>query len=123
MARSWLDSSLNTASTTSAIGGLPPTAAILNNGTNADIVTTNIGNLFLPKTPEAFSYDADGNLTNDGRWAYTWDAENRLLNLTANSSVPSGAKLKLDFTYDHRSRRITKAVWAWNGSAYVGQST
>ena len=31
------------------------------------------------KTPEDFSYDADGNLTNDGRFAYTWDGENRLV--------------------------------------------
>ena len=36
------------------------------------------GNVFVPKTPEQFAYDSDGNLTNDGRWAYTWDAENRL---------------------------------------------
>src|SRR5438093_3344646 len=43
--------------------------------------------------------------------------------MTANTSVPSGAKLKLDFSYDHRSRRTSKAVSTWNGSAYVGQST
>ena len=40
--------------------------AVLNNGSNPDIVATNIGNMFLPKTPETFGYDADGNLTNDG---------------------------------------------------------
>ena len=28
-----------------------------------------------------FEYDADGNLTNDGRWAYTWDGENRLVTM------------------------------------------
>jgi YD repeat-containing protein len=27
---------------------------------------------------QSFSYDGDGNLTNDGQFAYTWDAENRL---------------------------------------------
>src|SRR6266511_2720701 len=97
--------------------------SVLNNDTNADIVTTNTGNLFLPKTAELFSYDADGNLTNDGRWAYTWDGENRLANLTANSSVTSAGKFKLDFAYDHRSRRTSKVVSTWNGSAYVGQST
>ena len=53
--------------------------AVLNNGTNADIIATNLGTVFLPQTPESFGYDADGNLTNDGRWTYTWDAENRLL--------------------------------------------
>lgn len=33
------------------------------------------GNVLLPQTPESFGYDADGNLTNDGRWTYTWDEE------------------------------------------------
>ena len=28
--------------------------------------------------PEPFAYDADGNTLSDGRWNYTWDAENRL---------------------------------------------
>jgi len=37
------------------------------------------GNLFVPRTPEVFTHDLDGNLTSDGRWTYTWDAENRLL--------------------------------------------
>ncbi|MDR3411032.1 MAG: hypothetical protein P4L87_08845 [Formivibrio sp.] len=38
--------------------------AVLNNGTNADIIATNVGNVFLPQTPEMFGYDADGNMTN-----------------------------------------------------------
>jgi hypothetical protein len=36
---------------------------------------SNTGSVYLAQTPEQFSYDADGNLTNDGRWAYTWHAE------------------------------------------------
>jgi len=36
------------------------------------------GHEFVPETPEAFQYDADGNPTQDGRWTYAWDAENRL---------------------------------------------
>lgn len=27
--------------------------------------------VFIPKTPEAYTYDADGNLTQDGPWNYT----------------------------------------------------
>jgi len=49
------------------------TVGVLPNGTNRDIVTTNSGTFFLPVTPEVFRYDADGNLTNDGRWVLTWD--------------------------------------------------
>jgi len=31
------------------------------------------------KQAEAFVYDADGNLTQDSLWTYTWDGENRLV--------------------------------------------
>ncbi len=97
--------------------------AVLNNGTNADIVASTIGKVYVPQTPEAFGCDADGNLTNDGRWSYTWDAENRATSFTRNSSAPSGSKIKLDCQYDYRARRTQKIVSTWNGSAYVAQST
>ena len=67
------------------------------------------GSLFLPKTREYFYYDADGNLTNDGRWTYTWDAENRLVTMTPNTSA--GPRNSLKFTYDSQGRRIRKQVW------------
>src|SRR6266404_4150111 len=51
--------------------------AVLPNGTNADIITNSIGSAFMAQTRESFFYDPDGNLTYDGRWIYTWDAENR----------------------------------------------
>jgi RHS repeat-associated protein len=72
------------------------------------------GNIYVPKTPEQFTYDADGNLSTDGRWNYTWDAENRLISMQAISTVPTAAKLKLDFEYDWRGRRIRKDVSTWN---------
>ena len=71
------------------------------------------GNLFVPKTPELFGYDADGNLTNDGRWSYTWDAENRLYRMTNNTAV--GPQQLLTFDYDWQGRRIQKQVWPANG--------
>jgi len=67
------------------------------------------GSQFVPRTPEVFLYDQDGNLTNDGHWAYTWDAENRLVGMVANNSV-APAQL-LTFAYDYKGRRISKAVW------------
>jgi len=85
--------------------------------------TSVTGNVFVAQTPEQFSYDADGNLTNDGRFTYTWDAENRLINLTSLTNAPAGSKVKLDFAYDAKGRRIQKIVSTWNGSAYVPQST
>lgn len=97
--------------------------AVLNDGSNPDIITTNTGSAFLLKTPEAFSYDADGNLTNDGRFSYVWDGENRLTSLTSLSSAPNGSKVKLEFAYDAKGRRIEKVVSTYNGSSYVAQST
>ena len=97
--------------------------AVLSNYTGADIVTNTIGKLFVPKTAEVFGYDADGNLTNDGRWSYTWDAENRIASFTRNSSAPTGSRVKLDCAYDSQSRRTQKIVSSWNGSTYVAQST
>jgi RHS repeat-associated protein len=75
------------------------------------------GNVFVPKNQEQFSYDLDGNLTNDGRWAYTWDAENRLVKLAPNTSI--GPRNSLKFEYDWQGRRIRKQVWpnaSWSGT-------
>ncbi|HEY5909996.1 MAG TPA: RHS repeat-associated core domain-containing protein [Verrucomicrobiae bacterium] len=71
--------------------------------------TTVTGNVFVPKNQESFTYDLDGNLTSDGRWNYTWDAENRLVRMVANTAV--GPQNRIDFSYDWKSRRITKRVW------------
>jgi RHS repeat-associated protein len=97
--------------------------AVLNNGTNADIVTNIVGAKFVTKTPEVFAFDADGNLRSDGRWSYTWDGENRLVNMTSLNSAPAGSRLKLDFSYDYQSRRIQKVVSWWNGSTLVPEVT
>jgi len=80
---------------------------------------TNIGSIFIPPTPEAFTHDADGNLTQDGRWDYTWDGENRLIQMESKSGFPAGSKRKLEFEYDWQGRRIKKVSHsAWNGSSY-----
>ena len=75
---------------------------------------TNKGNVYVAQSPEQFSYDADGNLTNDGRWAYIWDGENRLIGMTVNTNV--GPQYQLTFAYDAKGRRIQKLV-ATNGVA------
>jgi len=83
---------------------------------------TNTGNLFVPKTTENFGYDLDGNTTNDGRWTFTWDAENRLVRMVANTAA--GPQQRLDFEYDWQGRRISKKVWnntAGSGSPAVDQ--
>jgi RHS repeat-associated protein len=82
--------------------------------------TTVSGNQFVPKTPEQFAYDVDGNLTQDGHWNYGWDAENRLIALTNNASAAPAQVLH--FEYDAKSRRIHKQVWN-NGSGSGSAAT
>ena len=66
------------------------------------------GNVYVPQQPEKFQYDADGNLTNDGRWQYVWDAENRLIAMIVNTNI--GPQYKLAFAYDPEGQRISKVV-------------
>ncbi|MGB4091891.1 MAG: RHS repeat-associated core domain-containing protein, partial [Ruminococcus flavefaciens] len=88
-----------------------------------DIVTNSAGRLLLAQNPETFIYDADGNLTSDGLWEYTWDAENRLVKQESLSGAPTASKLKLEFQYDFQGRRIQKLVSTNDGSVYVAQYT
>jgi RHS repeat-associated protein len=87
--------------------------------------TTDTGGIVLPPLLQNFSYDADGNLTNDSVWTYTWDAENRLIEMvmTNVTDVPDAKRYKLDFTYDKGGRRVSKVVSTWNGSAFVNAQT
>jgi len=99
--------------------------AVRNNSGPAgeDMVTSETGSIFVPATPEAYTFDADGNVTSDGRWNYSWDAENRLISMVAQASLPDAAKKKLEFVYDYQGRRIQKKVYNWNGGSYVLAST
>lgn len=85
-----------------------------------DAITRQSGHLFLAQTPEQFGYDFDGNLTSDGQWSFTWDAESQLVAMeTVAAAVSAGVpKQKLEFEYDSAGRRIQKKVSNWNGAAY-----
>ena len=54
-------------------------------------------------------YDADGNMTWDGRFALTWDAENRLVKSQQGGTVTNGSAM-VENGYDYRHRRYSKTV-------------
>jgi RHS repeat-associated protein len=85
-------------------------------GTGA--VAETLGTYFVPQTPQVFVHDADGNLTQDGRWSYSWDAENRLIAIeTLPAAYNAGApRQRITFGYDSQGRRFSKTVENWNGS-------
>ncbi len=58
--------------------------------------------LVAPPSGPAYQYDAAGNLTNDGRHSYTYDAENRL------AQVDGGATAT--YAYDAEGRRVGKTT-------------
>jgi RHS repeat-associated protein len=90
--------------------------------TTPPLSTLDSGTLYVPPTSESPGYDADGNLRQDGRWAYQYDAENRLTIMTTRHPVSASFPgVRLTFTYDGLSRRIGKRVeqstvagtWNW----------
>jgi YD repeat-containing protein len=62
-------------------------------------------------------YDFDGNLTNDGVFAFAWDGENRLLAVEDQNAPQEKNWWRLDFSYDYMSRRIGKKTCGWDKQA------
>lgn len=94
------------------------TATLQGAGPNGeDLVRTQTGRRTLAADPETFSHDEDGNLTGDSLWTYRWNGENRLVELESRPGVAPARRKKLNFTYDHQGRRITKTVHAWSVSS------
>lgn len=95
----------------------------LKDGANPDITATNIGNVLLAKAVEAFTHDADGNLTSDSLWTNTWNGENRLIAVESASGVASGGKAKETWSHLPDGRWRERVVAYWNGSAYTNAYT
>ena len=56
-----------------------------------------------PSYTVSLSYDADGNMTSDGRFHYFWNGENRLV-------MASNAEVVVTYAYDHRGRMVQKEI-------------
>ena len=77
------------------------------------------GHFWYAATPFSPIHDDDGNLTNDGRWSYVWNAENRLIQMESTpQAVTAGhPHTKVVNTYDWQGRRIAKHVWTGGTAA------
>ncbi len=99
----------------------PPCILASPNKATYGTTSTTTGHVFIPATPEYFNHDADGNLTSDGRWKYTWDAENRLTAMESiTNGTPSASWRKLAFVYDAQGRRIRRTLHSGNTNATWG---
>jgi RHS repeat-associated protein len=71
---------------------------------------TKVGNLLIPPASQELVHDADGNLTSDGMYGYTWDGENRLKKIeTLEGAVLRGVPYqRVECIYDGRGRRVAR---------------
>ena len=66
-----------------------------------------------------YTYDAAGNVTNDGVHSYTYDAENRVVSVNGGTTAT--------YSYDHQNRRVKKTVgsttthYVWEGSRVIAE--
>ncbi len=81
--------------------------------------TSVTGNVLVVQSPESFTYDADGNLTSDGAWTNTWNAENRLIATECRTNVPTAARMKEEWTYLPDGRWSQRIVSTNNGTSWV----
>lgn len=65
---------------------------------------------YVPRRDASVAYDANGNLSNDERWTYTWDSNNRLIKMV--SLLAAGTVQALTFEYDHLGRRVRKCEYS-----------
>jgi RHS repeat-associated protein len=74
---------------------------------------TSTGHLWHAQNPTVPTYDPDGNLTNDGRWLYAWNAENRLTQMesTPQATAAGHPYTKLQFVYNCEGKRIARHIW------------
>ncbi len=80
--------------------------------------TTNSLNQYTHTTSPnwTFVYDADGNMTEDPSYEYTWDAENRLIEVVPKSPAPG--RHKVQFDYDYLGRRVRKRAYDYVSGQY-----
>jgi RHS repeat-associated protein len=67
----------------------------------------------LPATA-SYSYDSNGNLTEDGRRTFTYDDENQLVSVVVTNSAATSTKS--EFVYDGRMRRRIRKEFKWGGA-------
>jgi RHS repeat-associated protein len=86
---------------------------------NPDRVQSEVRSDFVAQTPETLIYDADGNLVRDGRWVYSWDAENRLLRVMSYGAADRASWRRVDWAYDALGRRTRQTTYVLSNGVWV----
>ncbi|MBC7367997.1 MAG: RHS repeat protein [Undibacterium sp.] len=89
---------LGNRTSTSAVGGVP--------SPRVSTYTANALNQYTQVAGASLTYDANGNLTNDGKQTYRYDAQNRLL--AVEPIAPAPGAVRAEFAYDARNRAVAR---------------
>ena len=81
--------------------------ATISDGT-CDFVSVVTNRVFVPPANETYLYDADGNVTEDARFRYYWNGENRMVRAEEKSAPPGRQPYDIDYAYDHMGRNVIK---------------
>ncbi|MGA4580077.1 hypothetical protein ACPDIT_14775 [Limisphaera sp. VF-2] len=84
-----------------------------------DRVQSEVRSDFVAQTPETLIYDGDGNLVRDGRWVYSWDAENRLVRVMSYGAADRASWRRVDWAYDALGRRIRQTSYVLSNGVWV----
>jgi RHS repeat-associated protein len=92
-------------------------------GSNLDQTKAALKPNYLAGANETLVPDSDGNLKSDDRWNYTYDGENRLIQMTTSSAALSAGAMnqRLTFSYDYLSRRVEKKTELNEVNGFLGQ--
>ena len=76
--------------------------------------TQETGALRSAPASATWQYDDDGNLLSDGLWDYTWNGENRLIIAETVATIPIAYRVKKEYVYDYRGRRVEETKWEFD---------
>ena len=65
-----------------------------------------------------FTYDGDGNMTENGSWNYEWNGENRLIrawNYSGTGDPNANGEISIAYAYDYVGRRVERHVREYTG--------
>ena len=88
---------------------------LVTNRMKYDALNQRVSVLGASLPPRELSYTADGGLSNDGRFAYAYDAEDRLASVTSLALTNGAVRVRNE--YDWRSRRVAKCVDRYDAGA------
>ncbi|MFZ2654819.1 MAG: hypothetical protein WAX69_07860, partial [Victivallales bacterium] len=81
------------------------------NVAGADIIAEFKGEVFIPQSNEALSYDNGGRLFSDSGQRYYWNAKDQLIKVESRIANSSGKLMGEKHFYDHAGRRIRTEVY------------